>query len=98
MHFIADFFLQSERMGMNKYKDSKILAQHCAVYCLPFIGFGWMYAALAGLLHFPIDFVTSRITHKLYGKQEYHWFFVVIGLDQAIHMTILFTTYLYIGK
>ena len=93
LHFFADFFLQSEKMGMNKHKDSKVLAYHCFIYSLPFIAFGWKFALLAGLLHFPIDFISSRCTHKLYDMKQYHWFFVVIGLDQAIHMTILFSTY-----
>lgn len=93
LHFIADFLLQSTRMATNKYKDWRVLSQHCAVYSLPFCALGWEFAALAGLLHFPVDFITSKCTHKLYDKGEYHWFFVVIGLDQAIHMTILISTF-----
>ena len=41
-----------------------------------------------GLAHF-----WSRSRQALWKKGERHWFFVVIGLDQAIHMTCLFATY-----
>jgi hypothetical protein len=92
LHFIADFLLQSTYISMNKYKDWKVLVYHCFVYSLPFYIIGWKFALLAGLLHFPIDFITSRSTHKLYDMKEYHWFFVVIGFDQVIHMTILIFT------
>jgi len=92
LHFIADFLLQSTYVAKNKYKDLKILAYHGTIYSLPFFIFGWKFALLTGLFHFIVDFITSKITHKLYDMNEYHWFFVVIGLDQAIHMTILIFT------
>lgn len=96
MHFIGDFVLQSTKVATNKYKDSKVLMKHCILYAFPFVFIGVKYALIAGFLHFPIDYVTSKLTHKLYDNNEYHWFFVVIGLDQAIHMTILLKTFLYL--
>lgn len=96
IHFIADFFLQSTYMATNKSKSIKTLSLHCFAYSLPFLWFGWKFAILAGILHFPIDFITSKITSKLYEKKEYYWFFVVIGFDQAVHMTILVLTMMYL--
>ena len=89
LHFVADFFLQSTYMALNKSKSVRALAWHCLVYSLPFFWFGWKYALLAGALHFPVDFVTSKITARLWEKKEAHWFFVVVGFDQSVHMTIL---------
>jgi hypothetical protein len=52
-----------------------------------------MFAVVNSALHFVTDFCTSRATSALWKKDQRHWFFVVIGLDQAIHMTCLFVTY-----
>lgn len=47
---------------------------------------------LNGALHFCVDFVTSRITAKLWAKGDMHNFFVMVGLDQFLHYACLFGT------
>ena len=73
LHFFADFVLQSDKMARNKSKSSKWLLFHVVVYSLPFCIFGWVYALVNGALHFIIDFVSSRVTSRLYEKGEIHW-------------------------
>lgn len=98
-HFIGDFLLQSDEMATRKSKDWLYLLLHVEVYMLlllPFISWGATWALpwvlLNAVAHFGTDAVTSRITTRLYHAGERHWFFVVIGLDQLIHVATLLTT------
>ena len=94
LHFVADFVLQSDYVAKNKSKDNKVLLYHVSLYALPFILLiSPLYGALNGLLHFCIDFITSRATSKLWASGEVHWFFVTIGLDQLLHVLTLVWTY-----
>ena len=104
-HFIGDFVFQTDKMAINKSKSNSWLGIHCFVYTYilgmlagNFLGIPgtwtstyWML--VNGALHFGIDYCTSRGTSYLWKKDERHWFFTLIGFDQALHMTVLFVTY-----
>ena len=96
MHFIADFILQSNWMAQNKSKHNIPLLIHIGVYSLPFLYFSWEYALINGVAHLITDWFSSRATSKLWAEKKVHWFFVVVGLDQAIHMTTLILTYVWL--
>jgi len=93
LHFVSDFILQSDWMAQNKSSSNKALGIHVIVYSIPFLIIGPLYALVNGILHFFTDYVSSRVSKKLWEKKEVHWFFAVIGLDQLIHYICLFTTY-----
>ena len=93
IHFIADFMMQSDRIALNKSKSNLILLQHVAIYGIFLLPFGLVFALVNTVLHFITDYCTSRATSALWKNNQRHWFFVVIGLDQAIHMTCLFVSY-----
>ena len=96
LHFVADFIFQSDTVAKGKSSSNKILAYHVSLYALPFLVFGPLFAIINALLHFVTDWCTSRATSYLWQHNKRHWFFVVIGLDQAIHMTCLILTYIWL--
>lgn len=93
LHFWADFVMQSDEVAQNKSKDCKVLCKHGALYGLPFVFFGWQFAVVNAVLHIAVDFFTSKLTAKLHVAGERRKFFLVIGADQAVHVTVLFLTY-----
>ena len=93
MHFIADFVFQTDKVAINKSKCNKTLLWHVSLYSIPFFWFGGAFAVTNAIAHFLTDFVTARATSWLWQNEQRHWFFVVVGFDQAIHVTTLFVTY-----
>ena len=99
-HWIADFVLQTHWQATNKSKNNIALLHHVFTYVIimsvPSIfilgSMGGPYIAINGILHFITDYYTSRISSKLYAKQDWHNFFVIIGFDQLIHQVTLLTT------
>ena len=102
-HWVADFVLQNDSMAKGKSHSNGWLSKHIAAYSSAlllavFLGthatfpHALAYTAVNGAAHFATDYVTSRMTSKLWKQQRVHDFFVVIGLDQAIHLTTLVAT------
>ncbi len=92
IHWFADFCLQTDKVAQGKSKSNLVLLQHVSIYSAPMLIFGWKFALVNLVLHFITDWFSSRATSYLWQKGDRHNFFVVIGLDQAIHMTCLVVT------
>jgi len=110
-HFVADFVMQTDKMAKGKSTGFYWLSQHILAYTLwlgsgvgyyyvivvspdPYMITGWII--LNGLLHGFVDYFTSRWTSRLWEEGRTHDFFVVIGLDQTIHILTLIGTYILI--
>lgn len=104
-HWFADFVLQTRWQQTNKSKNNVALFRHVLVYsgvlgitsyflfAIPSYGLQWLlFVILNGLFHFITDYYTSRWTSRLYAKQNWHDFFIVVGLDQLIHQDTLALT------
>ena len=97
LHFIADFVLQSDKMAIHKSSSVKFLGLHCLVYSFPLLFMGWQFAVVNGVAHFAVDFGTSRLTGHYFSVKKRNAFFVTIGCDQAIHMSFLVGTLLWLS-
>lgn len=97
-HFIADFILQSDKMAQGKSSSNKWLTMHILVYTLPLCLFGWKYALINGAAHWCVDYCTSRASSYMYKNNRIHDFFVVVGFDQAVHLSTLIYTMRYIDE
>lgn len=53
----------------------------------------FLFTGITFIFHTTQDYITSRMTSKLYAKQDFHNFFVVIGFDQFLHLAQLLLTY-----
>jgi hypothetical protein len=97
MHLVADFIFQTDKVATTKGKDNAVLSFHVMLYTLPFLVFGVEYAVLNGLLHFFVEWCSSRVGSYFWQKGDRHNFFLTIGVDQALHMTCLVGTAYYFG-
>lgn len=108
-HFFADFVCQNSYMALGKSKSNKPLLLHIAVYTSTFFFWGVKFALINGMTHMITDYYTSRFTSKMWalGIKEsnpefkgrpigFRLFWIGIGFDQAVHMTILLYTAKYL--
>jgi hypothetical protein len=101
-HFVGDFILQTHWQASNKSKNPVALRRHVLVWTLViavtsvamFGSVGIPFAVVNGVLHMVTDFFSSRQTARLWAKQDWHNFFIVVGCDQLIHHVTLFLTLL----
>lgn len=94
-HWLGDFVWQTDEMALNKSSDNSWLFAHCAVYSMTFIWLGFIFWILNFTIHFCVDYVTSRINARLWAANRRHDFFVMVGLDQLIHIVTLTTLFYY---
>jgi len=107
-HWFADFFVQTSWQAENKSKRFDALTFHVLSYSaitslVWWWAFGLQFAPYVLFLftvtfftHWLTDFVSSRITSSLFAQKNYHWAFVVIGIDQCFHYIQLFLTAQYL--
>jgi len=106
-HCFADFFMQTDQQAKNKSSSNYWLARHIVSYMFwmwlalrfsqifvgPYsVGATSAYVLVNGLAHFATDYITSRITKRLWAEKQVHNFFAVIGVDQSLHLTVLVAT------
>ena len=97
VHFVSDFVLQTRWMATNKSTSNVALFTHIIVYMIPLsLIFGFTFAVINGMLHYVVDYFTSRGTSYYWKKQETHKFFIIIGFDQFLHFVCLLLTYKFI--
>lgn len=98
VHWVADFVCQSDYMAKEKSKNNLILFYHCLVYGFAFSIYTLnpLYGLILGLIHFPVDYITSRLNSKLYAKGDIHNFFVSVGFDQFIHFATIILVWNYL--
>lgn len=100
-HFIGDFLLQTDEQAKGKSSSNLCLTQHLLTYIIPFTLLGFIipisfaFLIVTFVTHFVTDYISSRITKKLWNEGEVHWFFAVVGADQLVHMLTLIWTYEY---
>ncbi len=88
-HCLADFFMQTDKVACKKSTDYRVMLQHCAIYTLPFIYWGWVVAVIIFVSHLLIDTISSHYTSYFHRKCNRSAFFKTIGIDQAAHLTVL---------
>lgn len=109
IHWIADFWLQTDKQAKGKSKNWNDLLSHTITYSLVFgivmlfllpitkpnigIYLPSIFFSITLICHTITDYFTSRLNSKLWQKGEVHYFFVAIGGDQILHYIQLFLTY-----
>lgn len=103
-HWFADFVCQDDGTAKNKSTNNVVMAKHCLSYTMwlflvlmPFLIYSYNISKelivtsflIVLFSHVIIDVITSRLNSYLWKTEQRHWFFVSIGFDQFLHISIL---------
>lgn len=110
LHLIADYVIQSNKININKSKNIYWLLIHVFFYfsCF-FIGLFFLYtfeksltySLVNAIIHFIVDFFTSRTIGIFYErvdlnlkkeKLDLYYPILILGIDQFFHTTFLIIT------
>jgi Protein of unknown function (DUF3307) len=97
LHWVGDFLFQTNWMATNKSHNFIALITHVSIYTLTLtlgtiIVFNFKFLLINFIAHGLTDFLTSKVTSKLWQRNDIHNFFVVVGFDQYIHAVTLILT------
>jgi hypothetical protein len=99
VHWLADFIVQTNWQALNKSENNWALSYHVASYtvCLVIMSaffptIPWWWVLINGLVHWPVDWCTSRWSASLFHRQKRREMFIVIGFDQFLHQLALGVT------
>lgn len=105
-HLVGDYLLQTKWMFSNKSAFNRALFAHTFVYALTLFSFlhgfilitgnlyGYIlqFVAINAVAHFLVDGFFSKVTKVYLKRFDYGSFFVVLGVDQTIHILTLVNT------
>lgn len=102
-HYVGDFFFQSREIAVKKSSSVLALSIHVAIYAATLLAFSFLvdftsyqravFIIYNGLLHWIVDYITSRISAKAWEKGNMEKFWDTIGLDQFFHIYTLYYLY-----
>jgi hypothetical protein len=72
----------------NKSSNVGVCALHSILYSIPFmlLWFDFVIFCQIQTTHFFTDLITSRLTSKYYNEDNRKMFWIIIGLDQLLHI------------
>jgi len=101
-HFLGDFLFQTNDMALNKSTSIKWLSLHVLAYTFSLFAVAVFILGTKGLLlflfwnallHWIVDFFTSKVIARLSSLSNKKWFYTMIGFDQFLHAATLIVTY-----
>ena len=106
MHYIADYGVQTRWQGENKSHNLDALFSHitsyflcllvAALFILPW-QVACLYASINALHHLTTDYFTSQWGAQAFKQGDLARFWQVHGLDQLLHISWLYLTYLIVS-